>query len=251
MSNIIGDRAALKGYILRTLGSPIINIEVADEQVDDRIDDALQLFVERHYNGANRKYLELQITEQHKIDGFIVLPNEVLSVIHIHKRAKYAQMGEDVFMNDQWQAEAAAHRAIEYGGGLVNLEMTGQTLSALKTYTDRLAEYTYNKTNNKLFLLGTQPPVDEKILLETYTAIDSSDIIATDIFDDSFVKRYATSLVKKQWGQNLSKFDGSSTLPGGLTINGGNMLSEAKEEIESLMEELETRYTAPLNFFIG
>jgi hypothetical protein len=251
MSSIIGDRNALKNYIMRSLGSPIINIEVADEQVDDRIDDALQLFVERHYNGANRKYLEVQITEQHENDGFMVLPNEVLSVIHIHKRGKYAQMGEDVFMSDEWQAEAAAFRAIEYGGGLVNLEMTGQTISALKTYTERLPEYTYNKTNNKLFILGIQPPVGEKILLETYTAIDSTDIISTDIFDDSFVKRYATSLVKKQWGQNLSKFDGSSTLPGGMTINGGNIMAEAKEEISELLEELETRYTAPLNFFIG
>jgi hypothetical protein len=249
MSNIIGDRTALKGYILRALGSPVINIEVADEQIDDRIDDALQLFIERHYNGANRKYLELTLTLEHVNDGFITLPHEVLSVIHIHKRA--TGIDEDVFMSDEWQAEAAAHRAMTYNTGLVNLEMTGQALSALKTYTDRLAEYTYNKTNNKLFILGTFPPVGEKILLETYTAINSSDIISTDIFDDSFVKNYSTSLVKKQWGHNLSKFEGSSTLPGGISINGSDILSEAKEEIEKLLEDLELRYSAPLNFFIG
>ena len=250
MSQIHGDRNALKGYILRALGSPVINIEVADSQMDDRIDDALQLFVERHYNGANRKYLELDITQAHHDSKVIQLPSTVLSVIHIHKGSTTG-LGEDVFMSEQWQMEAAAFEAIQYGGGLVNIEMTGQAIAGLKKYTERMAEYTYNKTNNSLFILGELPPIGNKILLETYSAIAENDIIATDIFDDSFVKKYATALVKKQWGQNLSKFEGSSTLPGGLSVNGGDIMSEAKEEIEKLLEDLELRYTAPLNFFIG
>jgi hypothetical protein len=245
----MNSREELKQYCLRALGHPVINIEVADEQIEDRINDAMQIFIERHFDGVNRKFHEITIDQDMYDSQTIFLPNEILSIIHIYKPK--SGINGDLWMTDQWQEEAHAWRSVAGGGSLVNLEMTGQMLNAIDKYTTTLAEYTFNKSNNQLNLLGKYPPVGTKIMLETYTAINTVDTGNIDPYNDAFVKKYSTALIKKQWGQNLSKFEGSNTLPGGLAVSGADILSDAKEDIEKLLEELDLRYTAPLNFFIG
>ena len=259
-------RANLKEYCLRTLGKPVIEINVDDDQVDDRIDEALQYFAQYHYDGVERMYLKHQIT-QAEIDraatnttttatdkadntitaswlegkGFIPVPDSVLSVIKVFDFTDKANLNlfdvrYQLRLNDLYDFSSTS---------VLHYQMTMQHLDFLDHILVGEKPMRFNQLSNRLYVdmdWGTDITAGEYLIFEVYRKVDPDTY--TDLYDDIYLKRYLTSLIKRQWGQNLSKFSGTAML-GGVTLNGPELFSSAIEEQQRLEEEIRLNYEEP------
>lgn len=265
-------KATFKEYIKRKLGAPVLEINVDDDQFDDRMDEALQYFREFHYEGSIKCYLKHQITQE-EIDSFktnethnaatsgtqaisnqtygegqnyITLPEHVLSVIQIFPfssgtTSNMFDIQYQLRLNDLWDLTSTSvlyYSQVQSHLSLLNDILVGQIPLRYNMHSNRLyIDYNANK-----LVAG------EYIVIECYRKIDPNDM--TDIFDDMWLKKYATALVKYQWGENLSKFSGIA-LPGGVTLDGQQMKDEAKEEILRLEEESRLNFEMPVLDMMG
>jgi hypothetical protein len=265
-------KATLKSYCLRSLGFGVIDINVSDDQIDDRIDEALQFFAEYHYDGIERVYLKHQIT-QADIDravtnntssatdtvdstvtatwldgaGYIPTPDAVISVIQVFpftdsSTANMFDLRYQLRLNDLYDFSSTS--IMEYQMTLQHLDflehiLVGEVPIRFSQHTQRL--YLDMDWNNDIH-------VDEFIVIECYRKLDPTQF--TDIFNDMYLKRYTSALIKRQWGANLSKFSGVEML-GGVTMNGGDIYSQAQEEITKLEEQIQLHFELPVNYMIG
>lgn len=265
-------RSTFKDYILRKLGAPVIEINVDDDQVEDRIDEAIQYFQEFHYDGSIRTYLKHQMT-QSQIDGmktnetftetsagthdytdmqyshqknYIVLPEFVLSVNKIFPfndkhNLNMFDLRYQLRLNDVYDLTATNvlyYEQVQQHIQLLDHILVGEVPIRYKQHMNRLyLDMDFNSIN-----------ANEYILIECFRKIDPTDF--TDIYNDMWLKRYATALVKYQWGTNLSKFGGMQ-LPGGVELNGAEIMSQAQEEIQRLEEESRLNYELPPLDIIG
>lgn len=226
-------RIELKDYCLRRLGSPVIEINVADEQVEDRIDDALSYFHDYHYDGAERKFLVHQITQQDIDNKYITVDDSVIGVVKIFKPSD-SQVKNMFDVQYQMRLQDAYWYA---GGNFQYYFMTMQNLAEADQLFNNEKPIRFQRHINQIHvdMTWSELVIDEYLVFEVYQIIDPE--IYTDVYGDRFVRDYTTALIKKQWGENLSKFEGVQ-LPGGLTLNGQRIYSEAVEEIRKLEEEL-------------
>ena len=264
-------KSTFKSYCLRNLGFGVIDINVSDDQTDDRIDEALQYFAQYHYDGVEKMYLKYQIT-QTDIDrargnstttsadsvdstitgsfkegnNFIPMPSAVVSVSNIFDFSN--AMTNNMFdiryqlrLNDLYDFSSTS---------IIQYQMTMQQLDMLSHILTGEVPIRYNQHQNRLYLdmAWDQVTVDEYLIIECYRKIDPTTY--TDIYDDIYLKRYATALIKRQWGANLSKFNGVATL-GGVTMNGEQIYSQAIEEIQKLEEEIKLTFETPIDYMIG
>jgi hypothetical protein len=265
-------KSALKEYIKRKLGAPVLEINVDDDQFDDRIDEALQYFREYHYDGSIKMYLKHQLTSSEistmrtdetftessagthaytdqqfkQQQNYIVLPEYVLSVINIFPfndkhNLNMFDLRYQLRLNDIYDLTAT---------NILYYEMVQQNLSLIDKILVGRTPVRYNTHMNRLYLDMDMESVNENeyIIIECYRKIDPTDF--TDIYNDMWLKKYATALVKYQWGENLSKFQGIA-LPGGVTLDGSQMKSEAQEEITKLEEESRLNYEMPVMDMMG
>jgi len=265
-------KAALKEHCLRTLGKPVIDINVDDDQVDDRIDDALQYFAQYHYDGVERMYLKHKIT-QSEIDraqtnttatatdtadnsitatwlegnGFIPIPESVLSVVKVFdftdkNTVNMFDVRYQLRLNDLYDFSSES---------IIHYEMTMRHLDFLDHILVGEKPIRFNQHQNRLYIdmdWSQDVNVDDFIIIECYRKLDPTTY--TDIFNDIYLKRYATALIKRQWGSNLSKFEGVQML-GGVTLNGAKLFEEAQADIEKLEEQIQLAYELPPNYMIG
>ena len=259
-------RATFKSFIKRQLGFPVVEINVDDDQFDDRIDDALQYFAEYHYDGAIRTYLKHQVdatwlntfetdasqdastTGTHDYSGqtfgeqknYLVMPESVLSVLRIFPFNDRNSM--DMFdiryqlrLNDLYDLQSTS---------VLYYEQLQQHLNLLDMTLVGNVPIRFNKHQNRLYLDMDNARVSagEYFLIECYRKVDPSTF--TDIYNDIWLKKYATALVKRQWGQNLSKFSGTAML-GGVTLNGPELFSAAIDDQQRLEEEIRLNYEEP------
>ena len=265
-------RANLKEYCLRTLGKPVIEINVDDDQVDDRIDEALQYFAQYHYDGVERMYLKHQIT-QAEIDraatnttttatdkadntitaswlegkGFIPVPDSVLSVIKVFDFTDKANLNlfdvrYQLRLNDLYDFSSTS--IINYDVVLRHLDFLDHILVGEKPLR-------YNQHDNRLYIdmdWTNDLATDEYIVIECYRKLDPESF--TDVYNDLYLKRYVTALFKKQWGANLSKFGGVAMV-GGVTLNGQQIYSEALQEVDKLEQEIRSTYELNPAIMIG
>jgi hypothetical protein len=264
-------KSTFKSYCLRNLGFGVIDINVSDDQTDDRIDEALQYFAQYHYDGVEKMYLKYQIT-QTDIDralgnttttsadsvdstitgsfkegnNFIPMPSAVVSVSNIFNfdEASTNSMFDiryQLRLNDLYDFSSTS---------IIQYQMTMQQLDMLSHILTGEVPIRYNQHQNRLYLdmAWDQVTVDEYLIIECYRKIDPTTY--TDIYDDIYLKRYATALIKRQWGANLSKFNGVATL-GGVTMNGEQIYSQAIEEIQKLEEEIKLTFETPIDYMIG
>ena len=264
-------RATFKDYCLRNLGFGVIDINVSDAQVDDRIDEALQYFAQYHYDGIEKMYLKYKIT-QDDIDraatndettatdtrdgstatflegkNFIPMPSSVVSVIQIFPFD--AQSTNNMFdiryqlrLNDLYDFSSTS---------IIHYQMTMQQLDFLSHILVGEKPIRFNQHQNRLYLdmdFSNDVDVDEFLIIECYRKIDPATY--TDIFDDIYLKRYATALIKRQWGANLSKFTGVQLL-GGVEMNGAEIYSQAQEEILRLEEQIMLAFETPIDYMVG
>ena len=262
-------RENLKQYALRALGKPVIEINVDDDQLEDRIDEALQYFAQYHYDGIRRTYLKYQYTEADKTrmtgdssesvtknsvttswkegNNFLVVPDSVISVINIFPFSNKSNMNlfdvrYQLRLNDLYDFSSTS--IINYDIVLRHLDFLDHILVGEKPLR-------FNQHDNRLYVdmdWTNDLAVCEFLVIECYRKLDPN--VFTDVFNDIYLKRYVTALFKKQWGANLSKFDGVAMI-GGVTLNGRQIYSEAMADVEKLETEIRSSYELNPAMMIG
>ena len=293
-------RATFKEYCLRSLGKPVIDINVDEDQIEDRIDEAVQYFSQYHTDGVERMYLKYKVTADDKVrlrknkefnviekgtyadnielesgtntvlegdgdlikeDGtplhtedstivettyeetqnYLVIPDAVISVINIFPLSDRANLNMfdvryQLRLNDLYDFSSTS---------IVHYEMTMRHLDFLDHILVGEKPIRFNALSNRLYIdMDWQEDIDadEYLIIECYRQLDPAQ--HTNMFNDIYLKRYTTALIKKQWGQNLSKFNGTAML-GGVTLNGPELFSSAVNEVQKLEEEIRLNYEEP------
>ena len=272
-NNPITTRETLKQYALRALGKPVIEINVEDDQVEDRIDEALQYFAQYHYDGVERMYLKYQVTADDVTrarsdetlstvtdtadstvtasfkegKNYIPMPSNVMSVVQIFPFTDKAALNlfdvrYQLRLNDLYDFSSTS--IIHYDMTLRHLDMLDHILVGERPLR-------FNQHKNRLYIdMDWKNDIDagDFIVIECYRKLDGSTF--TDVFDDIFLKKYLIQLIKRQWGQNLSKFQGVAML-GGVQMNGEQIYSQAQDEINKLEEQIQLSYELPPNYMMG
>ena len=241
-------RDEFKKYCLRRLGAPVIEINVDDDQVDDRVNDAIEYYQDYHYDGTETTYFKKQLTQEDIDNEYLTIPEEISGVIDIFPignglntnnlfNLRYQISLNEVF---NWSAGSASQyvSAMERIS-LLNEVFTGKQSLRFNQHTDKL--YIDTDWSEKL-------NVGEFIVVKCYRRISPE--TSPDAWNDRWLKQYATALIKRQWGENMKKFEGMQ-LPGGVSFNGQNIYSEAVEEIQRIEEEMITNYGAVLEDMTG
>jgi len=299
-------RETLKQYCLRNLGKPVIDVNVDDDQVEDRLDEALQYFAQYHTDGVERMYLKYKVTaddvtrmttnKSYNVDekgtvaenieleegtltsgdtsgdiqaedggailtedstlvrtayeetqNYLVIPDAIISVINVFPLSDRANLNMfdvryQLRLNDLYDFSSTS---------IVHYEMTMKHLDFLDHILVGEKPMRFNQLSNRLYIdqdWTNDISADEYLIIECYRKLDPD--AHTDIFDDLYLKRYATTLIKRQWGQNLSKFSGTAML-GGVTLNGPELFSTALDEQSKLEEEIRLNYEEPPHFQQG
>jgi len=244
----------LKNYALRKLGSPVINIEVDNGQVTDRIEDAIQMFVERHYDGVEETYVKITTTATDVTNGYFTLPDNIVAVTQLLE--PNSGSGSEPFMDKEWQlARASADEILSgtpSGETFTSYELTLEYIEMMNSYFTPARHFTHNRATNRLYVHGATFVDGNSFITKGYRAVvpDESAGYAIDLYDDAWIKKYTTALIKQQWGANLKKFAGAA-LPGGQEVRGQEIYDEATEEINALLEEFSLTYELPLDFVVG
>ena len=272
-------RQELRDYCLRQLGAPVLEINLDDDQIDDAIDDALQYFRERHFNGAEKMYLKHEFTDD-DVTRFTSANETVTTAAPDaatwENRKNYLEIPEHVFgiskvygissnfvrnslfgLNNQYYLmdlfSYTSGTGLAFGGvDMVNYYMVKQHFETIDMIinTGSLVQFRFNTRQDRLYIDIDPNRVtkDQWLLIECYRALDPSTF--TEVFNDQFVKKYATALMKRSWGQNLIKFNGV-TLPGGVSMNGRQLYEDALTEIQALMDASLSTYELPPLDMIG
>lgn len=239
----ITSKSALKQYIKERLGEPVIRVEVTDLQIEHAINETVDKFIEFAEDGASLRFMTLPIiagTQSYKLD------NNVHSIRNVfnYSSAQFNAVFPERVVPDTLGIQMSEMTK----NGLFSLEVTRQHLAMIDHMTKVDSIYDFNTTTKTLYFIE-EPDVSETWGLLFYEKIDHSDGLS-NIYDHPWVKKYATELVREQWGVSLTKYEGSQ-LPAGLTINAAAILQKAETSIEKLDEELETRWSLPVDFFVG
>ena len=271
-------RQELIDYCKRQLGAPVLEINVADEQVDDLVDDALQYFHERHFDGVVQTYLKYKITQE-DIDrgkgtnsvGIVTTTADATIVgtattFSYTENSNYIQVPPSVIgVNKIFRFDSST-----ISGGMFSLKyqlflndiyffssmemltyaMTKTTLADIDFLLNPESQIRFNQRQDRLYLDidWDSISVDEYIILDCWRLLDPNDF--TRVYNDSFLKKYLTSLIKRQWGQNLIKFQGVK-LPGGIELNGRQIYDDAQKDLEMIKEQMSNTYELPPLDMIG
>jgi hypothetical protein len=246
--SIPASREQLKDWCLRQLGFPVIEINVDDDQVDDRIDEALQYYQQFHYDGVERWYLKHQITQQDKDNQYIPVTENIIGVTRIFP---VGSTNASVNMFDL-RYQLRLHELYDFTStSYVNYVLTMQHIRTLDMLFSGETPLRFNRHTDKLRIdwdWANDIEVGEWIIIEGYIIVDPDSY--TDVYNDMMLKRLATAYIKRQWGNNMKKFGGMQ-LPGGITMNGQQVYNEAIDEIKELEEKIRDTYEEPPQFLLG
>ena len=275
-------RQQLIDYCLRRLGAPVLEINVDDDQIDDLVDDALQYFQERHFDGVERMYLKYKLTQAdldrgrakntngvgivtttatstnvsgygtvtsnfYETSNFIQVPDSVIGIEKVFKFDTSSISGGmfsikyQLFLNDLYYFNSVE---------LLQYAMVKSYLEDIDFLLTTDKQIRYNKRQDRLYLdidWGAQS-LDTYLVIDCYRILDPDSY--TNVYNDSFIKKYLTALIKRQWGQNLIKFRGVK-LPGGIELNGREIYEDAERELESIKQTMALEYELPPYDFIG
>jgi len=245
-------RATLIEYCKRRLGDPVIEINVDEDQLEDRVDEALQYYREFHSDATVRTYLKHQVTAQDVTNEYITLANNIVFVSKMFPLQSSFQSSRNFFdIKYQMMLNDIAD-LMNFAGDLAYYEQMQQYLSLLDMKLNGQPQVQFSRKQNRLYIFGDFQDDDinagDYIVAEVYTEINDSD--HTSIFNDMFLKEYTTALIKQQWGQNLIKFEGMQ-LPGGVILNGRQIYDDATGEIETLRQRVRDEHEFPPDFFVG
>jgi len=281
-------RQGLIDYCLRRLGAPVLEINVDDDQIDDLVDDTIQFFNERHFDGVERMYLKYQLSTAdierarglntgtttvnstagvgivttsatstnssgnftstfYENSNYIQVPDSVIGVEKIFKFNTSEISGSmfsikyQLFLNDLYRFDSI---------DLLQYSMVKTYLSDIDMLLTTDKQLRFTKSQDRLYIDTAWEDMDagDFLVIDCFRALDPADF--SKIYNDSFVKRYLTALIKRQWGQNLIKFRGVK-LPGGIELNGREIYEDGEREIEEIRSKMTSDYETPPLDFIG
>ena len=244
----VTSREQLKEYCLRRLGAPVIEINVDGDQVEDRIDDAFQFYREYHYDAVEKVYLKHLITAEDITNQYLTMSDAITGIERVFPFMNKST-GTNIFdikyqilINDLYTLMSTD--LIYYTAVRQELELINQLLVGQKPIR-------FNRNMNRLYI---DMDWAADVVPGTYIIVDCWRILDpdtfTDVYNDMMLKKYATALIKRQWGENLKKFQGVQ-LPGGVTINADQIYQDAIAEITQIEAEMQSRFELPVDFFTG
>lgn len=247
-------RDELIDYCLRALGHPVLEINVADEQLEDRVDEALQWFREYHPDGRRRFYVQHQLTQDDIDNGYIDFDQDLLTVVRMFRinnvtaSTNFFDIKYQMMLNDITDLN-------NYAGDIAYYEQMQQHLSLLDMKLSGTPQITFDRQNDRVYFYHAKEDltVGHYVVFEVYGVRDMDGGVNDDmnsLWNHKFLKQYTTLLIKKQWGQNMSKFEGMQ-LPGGVTISGRQILEDANAEIEQAMQRFREEEDIGPMFFVG
>jgi len=261
-------RQSIIEYALRTLGHPVIEINVDSEQCEDRLDEALDFFVERHFDGVEKVFFKYQLTADDVTNQYISTTNilgwdgtasgrpngsDIVSVVKLFQFGDFANI--DMF-DLKYQLALVDYFGINrgYNGGgsmgLASYDSTKRYIKLIEDFFQGEKALRFSKVTNRIHIdcNWKELKAGDYLVLEAYAALDPN--IYEKIFNDRLLKKYLVALIKRQWGANMAKYDGVQ-LPGGIVMKGGQIYAEAVNEITAIEAEVLNSYELPASFFLG
>jgi len=245
----VSTRPQLIDYCLRRLGAPVTEINVDDEQISDRIDDAIEFFQEYHFDGVEKFYLKKTIEQNDITNGYLSIPDAVISVLRVLPIPNFSAFQTGMF-NEEYQLRLAemdnfsTSSLINWSMQLTNYELITHLFSVQPTMM-------YNRKQDRVYLetdWEKKFDVGSILIIECYRVLNPETY--PQVYNDMFLKKYATALIKQQWGSNLKKFTGV-VLPGGVSLDGQTIFTEATEEITKIEDEVSLKYELPPDGYVG
>jgi len=255
---ITTDRASFKNYCLKRLGFPVIDINVDDDQVEDRIDDALLYYQDYHFDGLQKVYYIKSIDQTDINNRYLDLTqavdssNNALEITGVTRIFPVTDSQSSVNMFDL-RYQLRLNELYDFtSASYINYTLTQQHLRSLEIMFSGEVPIRFVRNMQRLYIDwawgGTEAPIGTHVIAECYALVDPS--VFGRVWNDRWLKEYATTLIKIQWGSNLKKFGGIQ-LPGGVTLNGNQIFDEAMDEKKRLEEDMEKNYGGPLEIFMN
>lgn len=252
MANL-STRQQLKDYALRALGAPVIEINVEDSQIEDRIDEALQYFTELNYGGSTRTYYKYAVTAEDITQEYILtasIDTKLMYITKVFETGMGMQSTNNIF-NVRYQMALNDFYGVRSGMiSMTNFVTTMQYMEMIQQLLDPQKQIRFNRYENKLFIDArwTDFTAGRFFLIEGYAELDPT--VYGEIYNDMWLKKYTKALIKRQWGSNLSKYQGIA-MPGNMIFNGEKLYAEAIEEITKLEDEAFLKFQEPPQFITG
>jgi hypothetical protein len=271
-------RQELIDYCLRKLGAPVLEINIAQEQIEDLVDDALQLFQERHFDGVYQTYLKYQVTQADIDRGRATGVNGVgvsttstaspgIGTITYYENSNYLPIPphivgvNKIFLFEGSNSISSGMFSMKYQLFLNDIYYWGSTelltYYMVKRYLEDIdwlmtteKQIRFNKRQDRLYMdiNWSSLNVGEYLVIDCWRMLDPNDY--SQVWNDSFLKPYLTALIKRQWGQNLIKFNGVK-LPGGIELNGRQLFDDGQRELDYILEKMSSTYELPPLDMIG
>jgi hypothetical protein len=254
----ISSRPDFKNYCLRRLGFPVIELNLDDDQIEDRIDDALQYWQDYHFDGTQKVYYIKAITQTDINNKYLNLAdakdgsNNAMDIIGVTRIFPVQDSQSTVSMFDL-RYQLRLNELYDFtSASYINYTLTAQHLRSLELLFSGEVPIRFQRHMQRLYIDwawgASEAPKGTVVIAEAYANIDPA--IYNKVWNDRWLKEYATALIKRSWGNNLKKFSGIQ-LPGGVTLNGDKIYEEAVGEIEKLETEMQVEYGAPLEFLMN
>tara|TARA_R110002153_G_scaffold26825_3_gene83560 strand:+ start:848 stop:1600 length:753 start_codon:yes stop_codon:yes gene_type:complete len=244
-------RATLIKYCKRALGAPVIEINIDDDQIDDRIDEALQFYQHYHTDATEKVFLKHQVTQTDIDNEYIPITEVVTDVVRVLPISQSSSISADMF-DVKYQMHLNDMYKLGYMGNILEYVQTQQHMSTVDLLINSDDKrISFNRHRDRLDIVmdwSNEVSVGNFIVIEAYRIVDPDTF--TDVYNDYYLKKYATALIKKQWGANLIKFEGM-VMPGGVTFNGRQIFDDAVEELLKLEEEVRLNWEQPVDFYVG
>ena len=266
----ITSKDGLIDYALRKLGAPVIEINIDRQQAEDRVDEALQFFNERHFDGVERVFFSHELTADDITNRYILTDDLATpkgfptggptgrDIVSVTKVFQFGPLkGIDSMFDVRYQMALSDYFGINTGLGyqsalgLASYDSAKRYISMISDFFQPEKEIRFSKVTNRLLIDGDLSQTTETgdyLIIEAYAALDPETF--NEIYNDRMLKRYVTALLKKQWGSNLSKFAGVQ-LPGGVQLNGPQIYAEALQEIQIIEQEFYSQYELPIDFIVA
>ena len=244
-------RETLIDYCLRRLGAPVLEINVDEDQLEDRVDEAIQYWQEYNSDASKMVYLKHQITSEDITNKYIPIPSDHIFVKRLLPISNGGSSSNFIGLNYQLRLNDLANMGTYLGDmtyynqlqmhlDYIQNSLVGQPLVDFSQHEGRM--YIHGEFEIDSIQLG------QYVIAEAYQLVDPD--THTSVYNDKWLKQYTTALFKQQWGQNLSKFEGMQ-LPGGVTMNGLAILEQGNAEVTKLEEDIRLTHELPVDFFVG
>lgn len=241
-------RAEFKEYCLRKLGKPVIEINVDDDQVEDRIDEALRYYWDYHFDGTEKMYYKHAITQTDITNRYITLPENIIGAVRVFPIGDPSIRSDDMF-NIRYQiALNDLYTLTSYS--MLPYYMAMQHLALISEFLVGQQPIRFSRHRNRLYVDTKWETynVGDYMLVEAYEVLDPDTF--NQVWSDRWLQNYTTEKIKYQWGSNLTKFTGMQ-LPGGVQFNGDKILTDAQNAIEKMEEDMILNYSLPVADMIG